>query len=155
MYKIRPIKPKPMKLNVLKDATEKGLDRGAKIVQKSFQETMGTFKRKHPVRINRRKAYRFIWVDDRVYSFINYGTSIRWAVMSSDWRSKTRPGSIRPRSGRGKPVVIGRRAMTRRGISPKPGIRARRFDKAIVERDAPKVHRVIKDDLAKSVRRLF
>lgn len=59
--------------------------------------------------------------------WLEEGTSIRWALMSSGWRSKTRRGRLRSRSGRGRLLIAGRRAMTKRNIKPRPGIRARNW----------------------------
>ena len=60
---------------------------------------------------------KFVWLDK--------GTRIRWALMSSDWNSKTKSGSFRSGRGRGRVVIAGRRAMRRRNIQARPGIQAR------------------------------
>lgn len=61
----------------------------------------------------------------KIWQYLNEGTSRRWALMSADWRSKTTPGEFRTRSGSGRVLVAGRRAMQARGIGPRPGIKAR------------------------------
>lgn len=60
---------------------------------------------------------KFRWLDE--------GTKIRWAVMSPDWKSKTSIGTFKAGPGRGRVVIAGKRAMTRRGIRPRKGIKAR------------------------------
>lgn len=59
------------------------------------------------------------------WGWLNSGTKVRWAVMSGDWRSKTKPGSFQSGRGRGRVVIAGKRAMRRRGIAPRKGIEAR------------------------------
>ncbi len=62
--------------------------------------------------------------------WLNEGTRIRWALMSSDWKSKTRPGKLKSGGGRGRVVVAGKRAMKR----PRPGIQARGWTEIIAKR---------------------
>lgn len=69
---------------------------------------------------------QMLWLDE--------GTRIRWAVMSPDWVSKTKPRTLGSQSGSGRVIIAGRRAMTARGIAPRPGIKARQFTKEIVVR---------------------
>lgn len=59
------------------------------------------------------------------FTWLDKGTRIRWALMSQDWKSKTKPGSFSSGGGRGRVVIAGRRAMSRRGIRARPGIAAR------------------------------
>lgn len=66
--------------------------------------------------------------------WLELGTRIRWAVMAANFRSKTSPGRLRTRQGQGGAVIIGRRAMTKRGIAPRPGIEARNWRKNILDR---------------------
>jgi hypothetical protein len=71
-------------------------------------------------------------------TWLDKGTSTRWAVMGGGWKSKTRPGVLTSYRGRGKPIIIGRRAMQRRKIRPRPGIKARGYSETIQKRRAPK-----------------
>jgi len=74
------------------------------------------------------------FTDNEIMAHLNFGTHTRWAVMSSDWASKTSPGNLSSGSGQGRAVVRGRRAMQARGIQPRPGITARAWDKEVVKR---------------------
>ena len=65
--------------------------------------------------------------------WLNEGTSIRWALMSPSWSSKTRPGRLHSGPGRGRVIIAGRRAMTARNIKPRPGIEARKWDEALAK----------------------
>jgi len=62
---------------------------------------------------------KFMWLDE--------GTKTRWALMSGNWSSKTRVGSFRAGAGAGRPVIVGRKAMLKRKMKARPGIKARRW----------------------------
>jgi hypothetical protein len=64
--------------------------------------------------------------------WLERGTSIRWAVMSRGWRSKTRRAILSSGKGRGRVVIAGKRAMRKRGIAPRPGIKARNWRAEVV-----------------------
>jgi len=61
------------------------------------------------------------------WGWLEEGTRIRWAVMSKDWRSKTRRAWLASRRGRGRVVIAGKRAMMARNIRPRPGIEPRNW----------------------------
>jgi hypothetical protein len=65
-------------------------------------------------------------LDKRVF-FVDQGTKRRWAVMSDPFSPKSRQRRLFSYKGKGKPVIIGKRAMQARGIQPRPGIKARLF----------------------------
>lgn len=64
--------------------------------------------------------------DDQVYYWLDKGTSVRRAVMSPDWQSKTKPGSLQSGPGRGRVVFISKKINL-------PGIEARNFSGKIAE----------------------
>lgn len=57
--------------------------------------------------------------------WLELGTKTRWALMSSDWRSKTQHRKLSSGSGAGQVIIAGRKAMQQRGIAARPGIKAR------------------------------
>jgi hypothetical protein len=65
-----------------------------------------------------------VGTDDKVFKYVDEGTSVRRAVMSADWVSKSTPGSLKAGKGRGMVVFISKK------IS-RPGIEARRFTENI------------------------
>jgi hypothetical protein len=65
-----------------------------------------------------------VGTDDQPYSYVNNGTSVRFATMTSNFRPKTEPGSLVSGRGAGKVAFINKKA-------PRPGIRARKFDEQI------------------------
>lgn len=145
---IKPIKPKkgPDK-QVFIDAWNEVLDQTARTLKKDEESTVRTFKSKPKVNVAQSRGsigrflssksgdlFRAVYVDNEIYFYLSRGTKVRWALMSSDWRSKTRPRRIPAGRGRGRAVVMGRRAMMARGIGPRPGIKARKFDKMIARK---------------------
>lgn len=71
-------------------------------------------------------VWKWRWLDE--------GTRIRWALMSRDWKSKTRRRVFGSFRGRGRVVIAGRRAMQRRNIRPRPGIKAREWSVTLMKR---------------------
>ena len=52
------------------------------------------------------------------WRWLNEGTRVRRALMSRDWRSKTKPGRYRSGPGRGKMLFVSRK-LARPGIKPR------------------------------------
>jgi len=120
--------------------SDSSLEEIAEEIKLDFESTTDTWEEAPDFtieRINRRSIS--IGTDNPIYAFLNYGTSLRWAVMDDNFSSKTRPGNIKARSGyggvklsRGGVELRGQSVMNRHGYkNPKPGIEARRFDDAI------------------------
>jgi hypothetical protein len=61
------------------------------------------------------------------YKFVDRGTRVRFAFMSKDWKSKTKPGVIASFKGAGRVLFISRKR-------PRPGIQARNFTDTITKR---------------------
>lgn len=112
------------------------LRKQARIFKKDFNLTTRTWKHKpefkEQIHLGAKEASVEISTEDDIYKFVDQGTSIRWAVMSRDWKSKTRSQVIGSTRGRGRAVIWGRGAMRKRHIRPRPGIKARKFSKTIV-----------------------
>lgn len=100
----------------------------------------------HPVHITKPKvryaggnASVEIRVNDRIFKFLDEGTKIRWALMSRDWISKTRPGVYKSGSGRGYVRMRGSSKMP----FPRPGIKARNWTKRMaIELEAKLIYRM-------------
>jgi hypothetical protein len=135
------IKPAKMDPKVYTRALNKAVREYADtVLRKEFDSTQATFRKKFPIVVkdnsNRERVAWACIVEGEIYFYISEGTSIRWALMSSNWRSKTRPspGGLKAGAGRGRVVIAGRRAMTARGIAPRPGIKGRKFPERIVRK---------------------
>jgi hypothetical protein len=110
----------------------------AKQTTQSFEEVNVEWELK--VRYAGGAASVSVTTDNEIYGYLNDGTDVRWAVMNNPFQPKTHPGEITPSSGvrtynkRGYYTAIrGRRAMQKRNIQPRPGIKARNFTDTIVE----------------------
>lgn len=138
----KPIIPKELNIKAYSDAATKLLKQEAKIIKREFSKTTKTFN--NPVKFaerntsTRSQLSRLVFASDKQYFFVTRGTRIRWALMSQDFNAKTSARVIGSRRGRGRAVIIGKRAMQARNIAPRPGIKAREFDLEIVKRRQPK-----------------
>lgn len=136
LFQVKVIKAKKMNIRQVRRELEKEAKNQAKIVEKKYADTTSTWQGDKPkfesiIEVQNdisiltgpvgsgEAVNKFVWLDE--------GTSIRWAVMSNNWRSKTSPGRLRSGRGRGGVVIAGRRAMQRRNIRPRPGIKARNW----------------------------
>jgi hypothetical protein len=90
---------------------------------------------------------KWIWLDQ--------GTRIRWALMSSDWQSKTTPGRLGSGRGRGRAVVVGRRAMQQRRIAPRPGIQARKWSEQVQKMRTRPFQRDVEQEFARFADEMF
>lgn len=136
---VKAIKPKKLRTQPFRREIQKALKAEAEKLKREFRKTTKTWRRKPkftqlaPVRgvEHTGEAAVLVGTDDPIYRYLDQGTRIRWAVMSRDWQSKTSPRMIGSRPGRGRVVIAGKRAMLKRGIRPRPGIKAREFAKTI------------------------
>lgn len=71
-----------------------------------------------------------IFTTEPIYFYLNAGTSVRRAVLSKDWMSKTGVRSLKSGEGAGRVVAVGKR------IS-RPGIKARHWTEVVVEELLP------------------
>jgi len=74
------------------------------------------------------------------FGWVDRGTRVRYATLSRDWRSKSKPNVIAAYAGRGRVLFISRKR-------PRPGIVARNFTTTITMRLQPKVARYVCDVL--------
>lgn len=81
--------------------------------------------------VDKQGAFFRVWTENKIMHFLDEGTDVRWAIMSSDWQSKTRPRIVSSRPGAGQVVVRGRGLMSKLKMEPRPGIEARDFAKTI------------------------
>jgi hypothetical protein len=61
------------------------------------------------------------------FQWVNKGTRVRYAFMSKDWKSKTKPNVLASFKGRGRVLFISRKR-------PMPGIQARNFTDIVMKR---------------------
>lgn len=109
--------------NVLTEASE-----GARA---DFEVTTQTWEQRPEVQVQTlrmgTKIVKVVFIHDRIYYFLAYGTRVRYATMTPNFRAKTAPGQIMSRQGRGGVAFISRNR-------PRPGIVARRWPDKIARK---------------------
>lgn len=110
---------------------DEGVGELAREVLGLYQQTTRTWNHQPTFEVQRESTARWrVSTDDEIYGYLDRGTRVRRALMSRDWRSKTKPNVIASYSGRGRVLFISRRLSL-------PGIKARNFSKRIRERIQP------------------
>lgn len=71
-----------------------------------------------------------IYTTSDIYFYLNSGTSVRRAVLSKDWRSKTVPRELKSGAGAGRVVVVGKKI-------ERPGIKAREWTSVVSDQLRP------------------
>ena len=154
------IRPKGMKISAYKDAIDRALREEGKIIEKRYTSVSRNFK--PPVVRYATKGPRGI-IDrsltvstgDRRMVNLDRGTSTRWAVMAPGFIPKTKVRSLSSRRGAARTVIRGRRAMTARGIAPRPGIRARLWSDEIAKRRQKTFARNVQKEIKAAAKRTF
>jgi len=132
-----------------------GMDEFIDLAEKDLRSTTETwaskpnFKRKTEMLFYANAIVGEVWTEDKVYKFISGGTSKRYAVMTKDFVSKTIPGRIPARKGRG-----GRSFFLKKSSRPRPGIQAREFPKQIVAKRKDAYKRILERSMRQAIRAL-
>ena len=151
LVQIKAIKPKVMNLKRVREELLKAARAEGKETQKLYEQTVATWKGDKPffeslISLMRNDATVLTGPNGsemalKKFKFLDEGTSVRWALMSSDWQSKTRPGVLKSGRGAGRVIVVGKRWMRR----PRPGIKARGWTEKIgKQRHKPFIQAMIK-----------
>lgn len=125
-------RPRPLRSQGMIDDLAKGLKNFVeKDVASDFKKTIRTWRHKPRFSFIHKRSTGIlssrIETDDPIYRFVSGGTRVRYATMTPNFSPKTLPLRIDSRAGRGGVLFISRRR-------PRPGIRARQFDKAIYDK---------------------
>lgn len=134
------MKPRKPSFDVerFEERIEKILDDVADGLIEDFDSTVETFKDKPTFfLLDRSKGYIKVGTSlkmaaDEIYSHLNYGTKVRYATMSADFKAKTKSGRIKSVGGQGGMVFVDKR-------HPRPGIKARKFDETIAKKWEKKI----------------
>ncbi|MFG0252981.1 MAG: hypothetical protein ACF8NJ_08925 [Phycisphaerales bacterium JB038] len=87
-----------------------------------------------------------VHTDEPLYFFLNDGTDVRYATMTDPFEAKTTPGVIGSGPGRGGLLYVDVN-------TPRPGIEARKWDRAIAHKHRPLVRRALERGIARGVAR--
>ena len=135
-------------LKPFKDEMSKLMD----LVEKDFEASVSTFsskpnfERKVGVEgVGNVKVIGSVWTTDEIYGYLNDGTGVRYATMTSDFLAKTRPGRLAARGGRGGVAYVSRKR-------PRPGIKARKWDIIIAENRERNMSTAFDRAIKKSIR---
>ena len=131
VFQFKQIKPKKLNEKAMRKALLDSMRNSADELVKDFRETTSTWNHKPKFeklfQLSKGTIAVLVGTDDRIYNFINNGTRVRHALMSDDWSSKTKPGSLKASRGSGHVVAVSKNII-------RSGIEARNFDKQIQEK---------------------
>lgn len=106
---------------------EIAMEETTRVVEDAFKESFSTWETHRPViSVQRSPMRRIVTVTDDIYFYVNFGTSVRHALMSNPFVAKTSPGVLTAGAGVGKMVRVSKSINL-------PGIKARRFDMLIAD----------------------
>lgn len=129
---------RPFRSNIFTETVEKELQRQGEITKRMFQRATSTWS--PPPRFEVKKSVRgkvgtvTVSTEDKRFHWVDKGTKVRWAVMARGYKPKSTYRTIGARTGGGRVIVRGRKAMTARGIAPRPGIKPREISLEIIKR---------------------
>ena len=131
-------------------AVSEGLQEVKDVTLRKFRRTVRTFSAPQP-QFTAVTSFQGgivgvdVSTDHFVYGLLDAGTPVRRAIMSRDFVSKTVPGSLKTRRGRGGVVFISKK------IS-RPGIKARNFSSNIAEEMETEAPEIIDRHIDKAVK---
>lgn len=160
-FKLKVKRPKAFNKQGFTTSLIDGYKSLAKDITKDFDKTVSTWTHKPKFsvlvqstaqQIEAHFSYQDSEGGGKRYTYLDEGTRVRYALMSRDWISKTKPsiGSgagvhLSSGAGRGHVVVI-------RRDRPRPGIKARGWTKAIAEKWKRSIKSDMEKHLSKAVR---
>lgn len=128
------ITAKPVNIQAMMDRVISGVEDTIKDAEQDFQKAIRTWRDKPKFAKTFKRSAQFIEgeisSDNAVLRFVSGGTRVRYATMTPGFVAKTVPGWIGSRPGQGGMLFINKRR-------PRPGIKARGFDKTIAKKLAP------------------
>ncbi|MBN9393108.1 MAG: hypothetical protein J0I20_34060 [Chloroflexi bacterium] len=126
----------------IENAIEKKLTLTAADAQIDFIKLVSNWKDKVVFTIKTLPMERQVGTSNRIFKFVSQGTPVRYAYMSTDFMAKTKPGSLTSGSGAGRKWGVNVN-------NPRPGIKARDFDKQIAEKYQKKFGPAIQKELSR------
>lgn len=159
---IRPIIPRGLNKSAYEKAMKSVLKEQTQVNKTKFKSvsdkfTTETVEYQQEAGTRQGALYRSVFTKSPRMAYLNYGTNVRWAVMSDDYSALTKVGSLRTQARGGKVLIRGRQAMIERGIQPKrnPGIEARKFDETIVKEEQKPFEKRANTAMAQAAKNTF
>lgn len=127
-FKFHTISPGPFRYNRLISALTTGVFRVGRRMKRDYEKTVATWAVRPQFEILTERTSRIasvlVGTDNRIYAYINNGTSVRYATMSKNWESKSRVRVLGSGPGRGRREFVSR-------FHPQRGIAAREWTTVI------------------------
>lgn len=134
---IKPIIPKGINVAKFQANVLAEMQREVRTDKELFKRTVNTWQKPPAfntvIELQGPDLVGLTFTDSEVYRYIDMGTRVRWALMTSDFRAKTKPTVLSSTKGKGGAIIMGKQAMQARGIKPRPGIKARKFAHTIMK----------------------
>ena len=99
-----------------------------------------------PIRVTAQRISGDLSTNSRIFRFVELGTEIRYATMTSDFVAKTKIGRVRSGPGRGGKLYVSR-------LRPRKGIRKRSVVPLIAKRREPRFQAKIMKIVANEISR--
>lgn len=151
------LRPRPFRSKVFTDTVEKELRRQGEITKRMFERATSTWNPPPKFTLREETRGQEGWVavrtEDKRFHWVDKGTKIRWAVMARCYKPKSTYRTIGSRTGGGRVVVRGRKAMKARGIAPRPGIKAREISAEIMSRRRKQFYKDMREAIALGLRK--
>lgn len=147
--KVKPILPVKFKVKAITDELEKFVHELTDDIEVDLKKPTRTWK--HSVSFDKKVTRSDkaivgeVTTTNKIYRYLNDGTKVRFAVMTSDFQAKTRPGIIGSFSGKGGFSRFDPRG--RKGIEARNWISTlgTRYEKTLAKRAAPFLARGVKN----------
>lgn len=160
VLQVKAIRPKMIRAEKMAAILVEELERQGTLVKKEYEKTTRTWRHKPVFEIETSayaaaasrgragllgRAMVSVTTDDDIFRYVDQGTRVRHAVMSRNWKSKTRVRVIGSRAGAGRMVFVSRKIN-------RPGIKAREFSKEIRSRRRKPFYNAMRKAMEKAVR---
>jgi len=151
------IKPKGLNLEKYRENIMKEMEIEVRTTKQMFQRTVKTWKKKAAFKTkiatsSKGELRGATYTESEIYSYINFGTRVRWALMSKDFKAKTKPRILDSYPGQGRAILVGKKAFMKHGLKPRPGIKERRYDLVITRIRKPLFQKAINAAIRKAAR---
>lgn len=131
---MRAIKPGNLNIPVFRAEANVAMERTLLAIQTGYDRTEATWTHKALFeKVITNTAIEVIGrytTEEKIVKFLDEGTSVRYAVLSPDWRSKTTPRFIGSGAGSGRVMFVSKKR-------PQPGIKARHWTDEIKKATLP------------------
>lgn len=127
----------------LEKAINDALDNQAAKAKADFESTVATWDKKPTFQVAKEDFKRIVFTSDKNYKYLDEGTKVRYVIMIPGFVSKTMPGVLGSRPGRGGVLVHTK--------NPQPGIKARGWTDIIEKTNQAELTKIVQKLIADTV----